>query len=346
MKKIKKFIFKYWLFILLATIATIFATIFFINKKTEETQEQLLSLGSPEIETVSISFSPNIKDFQKNFPAFEKKINVYEVGISSISDQQAIKIALDFGFTEKPNVTNFIYSWATEFNNLSIYLKEGIVGYGLNLLTHPELISGSPPLIKEVEIQGEEFLNKRGFLIPKKINLQVEEKYYVKVVGSYFMPSKQEDKETTLTYIKFIYKLNGKKIKGPGLNYISFYIGSDFKTARFDYNKIFEEIKTGDAYPLKSKEEVISSLQANPKISYLKRQDKYSDEYLILIEAVENLRSLSFENIELIYYKYSPLQTYLQPVFLITGTAQLKDGEAVEAGLYLPAIKDEYLLTP
>ena len=342
----KTFIKKYWLFILLATLASALTVIFFLNRGQEEIQKDLLSIPYPEIESVSSLTSPNIENLKNKFSAFEKKLNVYEVQESSFSDQEALNIALNFGFSQPPTVTDFIYNWATEFNNLSVYLKEGIVGYGLNLLDHPELISGPPPTIKEAENQGKEFLKKEEFLIPQDIELQVDEQYYAKVEGSYFEPSKQDDIKTTLVYIKFIYLLNDKKIKGSGLDFISFYIGSDFKITRFDYNKIFKNINLLNSYPLKNEDEVLSSIKANPKISYLKNQDKYSDEYLPIKETVNNLKSLSFENIELIYYKQNSSQSYLQPVFLITGTAQLKNDEVVEVGLYLPAIKDEYLLTP
>jgi len=346
MKKIKEFILKYWLFIFLAALVATLASIFLVNREVKEGKDQLLSISSPKIETIPTSISPNLKNLKNNFPDFDQKLPVFEVSGLSLSNQESLKIASDFGFNQVPNVTDSIYDWSTEFNDLSIYLEEGIINYGLNLLNHPELISGSPPSIEEAENQGREFLKKEGFLLPKEIEVELEETYYAKVIGSYFEATKEEDKEKTLTYIKFIYKLNNKKIKGLGLNDFSFFIGSDFKIARLDYSRMFKEIKSIDLYPLKNKEAIINSLQSKPRISYLKRQDHYSNEYLFLEEDVKTLKNLSFDNIELIYYKYSPLQTYLQPVFLITGTAQLENNEVVETGLYLPAIKDQYLLTP
>jgi len=39
-------------------------------------------------------------------------------------------------------------------------------------------------------------------------------------------------------------------------------------------------------------------------------------------------------------------ENYLIPLFLISGKGTLKNGEQVEISLYLPAVKDDYLLNP
>ena len=348
MIKIKTFFHKYWLFILLATIGTILAAFYFFNKTTLLKEKEILTgIIAPKI-TYYSSIKPNLNSLESNFPDFPEKIEIFQVNYSSFSDEQAIKISKDFGYQENPLVTNdiygSIYTWSNDFNNLSVYLKEGKFHYGLDLLRNPELISGLPPSIQESKNKFSELLKEKGLEPLNKISVDfINEGYYFGDEAN-FIKTNQEDPKRTFAFLQALYKVNNSKIDGPETPLISLYFANNFQIARFDYSKIFEKIDLLDFYPLKAQPEVIETIQNNPQISFLKNSEGFYQENLIYDEKLPELKNLSFNKIELIYYKEVSQQTSLQPVFLITGTAVLNDGTQAEAGLYLPAIKDEYLL--
>ena len=348
MIKIKFFFQKYWLFIILAATVTILAYFYFFQRNSpQEKKENLIPFSSPKINFYE-SINPDLSQLEKDFPDFKKEIEIYQVSDNFISDQSALKISKDFGYSENPIVTNDtrgpIYTWSNEFNNLSIYLKEGRFQYGFDLLRNPELIQGEPPGIQESEQKFKELLKEKGLNYPEKVSLEFTEESYYLTSGANFLKTSQIDPKKSFAFLQALYKINGLKIIGPEKPLISVYFGNNFQIARFDFAKIFEKIDLLDKYPLKGKEEILKSIKDNPQISYLNNKEGFYNENLIYGEEIPSLKSLSFEKIELIYYKEVQSQSYLQPVFLIMGSAVLEDGTQAEVGLYLPAIKDEYLL--
>lgn len=344
MNKIKIFFRKYWLFILLATLVTILALFYFIQKEISPQKEtNLLSLSKPEIKNLS-TITPNLNELEKNFPSFSKTLEVYQVDKTLITDQQAVKIAQNFDFKENPSVTNYIqgplYNWANSQATLTIYLKEGRFQY----VSNQGLIKGEPPAFKEAENKLKEILKEKELLPPEKIKTEISQENFYFSNGTNFIKTTSDNPQKSFAFIEFIYKINNFRIDGPETPLISVYFANNLQIVRFDFSKIFEKIDSLNFYPLKTKDEIIKNLKENPRISFLKDIKSFYQENLISGEKVPDLQSLSFNKIEIIYYKNITEQTSLQPVFLITGTAVLKDGTQAEVGLYLPAIKDQYLL--
>jgi hypothetical protein len=344
----KKFLKKTWLFVLLAALATILGVFYFTQQRDSASKtDNLLSLIPPDIKTYN-SPVPNLNNLENNFPEFKNALEVFQVNNYSISDQEALNLAQGFGYQDNPIITNNIngpiYSWSNEFNNLSIYLQEAKFQYGLDLLNHPELISGQPPDLQKTEEEFRIFLSQRNLIPQDPIILKPNEKDFYLIGGTNFIKTNSKNPQAKLTFLSFNYELNGLIINGPRTPLISAYFDNNFQIARFDYSKIFSTISLLNLYPIKNKEEVLKNLKNNPQISFLKNSESLYQESLILGETIPDLRDLSFNKIELIYYQSPQKQTYLQPVFLITGQAVLNDGRAAEVGIYLPAIKDEYLL--
>lgn len=339
MGKIKSFFIKYWLFILLATLATILSG-FHLKNKFPSPQEvkKLLPLPLPSLESQSLHASPNISTLEKNFPSFEKNIAVYQVVSSPLSDQQAISIANRLGFTEPPTVSqnyqgDAIYDWSKEEKSLSINLRWGSINYHLTPSTPQNL---TPLSFSRVENIAKNFLEENKFLPPEGIILKLKEISWANDFG-YGIEKVLSSQNANLVQIDFEYEIDNKKLINS-----SVVIGVNFKEqiTQFTYQYSFKEIKLLEMYPLKTKKEVIETIKTKPTISYLHIPNYYT----VTTEEFKNITNVTFDNIELVYYKYDPLQSYLQPVFLITGKARLKDGQEGEVGLYLPAIKDEYLL--
>lgn len=344
MNKTQTFLRKYWLFILLAAIATTLAIFYFISKSSSPIKKtNLLSLTPPEIKTFSvITFSSD--ELEKNYPPFSQEIEVYQVDETLINDQQAIKIAQNFGYNENPQVTNYlqgqIYNWSNNQDRLAIYIQGGTIQYTSNQI----LNKNEPPSLLEAENRLKEFLNEKELIPSEKITTEVKEKDFYFTDGSDFIKTTSVNSQKNFTFLKLVYKINNLIIDGPEQPSISIYFANNFQIVRFNFSKIFNEVNADSLYPIKTKDEIIKSIKENPRISFLKDISGFYEENLILEEKVPELKSLSFDKIELIYYKSINKQTSLQPVFLITGKAILKDGTQAEAGLYLPAIKDEYLL--
>ncbi len=346
MTKIKNFFHKFWLFIFLASISAILIMLFFLNKNSRIEEKKILtSIINPKISYYN-SIKPDIGSLESKFPDFPLQIEVFQVNSVNFSDREALKISQEFNYQEDPIIINDIYgpvyTWTNEFNNLSIYLKQGKFHYNLDLLRNPELISGLPPSIQESKIKFNELLEEKKLKPNEKFEIYfIDEGYFINN-DSNFIKTNQDDPQKKFTFLKAIYKIDNLKVNGPEEPLISIYFGNNFQIARFDYNKIFK-LTSLDNYPLKSKNDLLENIKQNPRLSYLKSEKGFYQENLINEDKID-LKSLSFEKIELIYYKETQTQSYLQPVFLITGKGVLIDGTQTEAGLYIPAIKDEYLL--
>jgi len=340
MKKIKIFFLKYWLFIFLATIVTILIG-FFVKTKIYPSKitEKLLSIPTSKIESSSISITPDFSQIEKKIPSFNKNQEVYQIIPSSFSDQEAILIGEKFGFLDQPVVSidnqgGSVYDWGNQEKYLSINLRWGSINYRTNPSKKGNL--DSLPDFSQVEKISKDFLDKNGFLPPESISLKINDIYYINDLG-FDLEKVSSSQNANLVEVIFGFEINNKKI----LN-LSAVLGVDSlgKVTYFNCQTTFKEIKLLDYYPLKTREEIIQTLKTESVINYLYIPNYYAATQ----EESKNITSIIFDNIELVYYKFDPLQSYLQPIFLITGKATLKDGQQGEVGIYLPAIKDEYLL--
>jgi hypothetical protein len=350
MIKIKKFVLKYWLFIFLTVIATVLLILYFNtqNKNTEtKTQEKLL-LTKPEINNQP-SIAPQINQLEDNFPSFDKNLMVYQVNNYIFDHEEAIRIGKEFGFEKEPEITSneinsHVYLWSDNIKYLSLYPKEGIIYFGLNLLQNPEIIKGEAPSIEKAEIESKTFLEKIQLSTSEKISLELKKSAYIKLTKGYFDETNKNDPQRTLTNLTFVYKINNYEIQGFTPITIDIFLDSQFNIINFSSQKIFQKIEELDLYPIKTKEEVILSLKTNPQISFLKDLKSNLQSEITLEYSLEELKQINFNKIDLIYFKNKNYQSYLQPVFLIAGEGILINETKVEVGLYIPAIKDEYLL--
>lgn len=343
--RIKNFFLKYWLFIFLSALVTFFSFFYFINTNKIQKDKSILKL--PLLKNLEIDFypilttpkySPKIKEA---FSSFNKTIPIYQLNLASLSDQEAIKIAQKLGFLNQPKVNydqqgGSIYNWDEDDKSLLINLSWGTVNYNLNLSNYQNINPESLPSFNQAEEIAKNFLRENNFYPPEKINLETKNISYV---SNWDVELKKVTslKEATLIQVEFIYKIDNKEIINP---YINFAINNQNQVVILRYQNLPKEIKNFESYPLKTAEELIKAVTEKKSISYL----QISDYYGAVFEESKNIIDLNLNNINLVYYISSLKQLYLQPVFLITGEATLKDGSIGEIGIYIPAIKDEYLL--
>ncbi len=343
MNSIKRFFKKYWLFIILALIAGTLLSLYVVNKLDEdEIREDLSLVSPPKIKGFPLNTNLNYSGLQKEKIEIKEE-NVYEIDNYLFSDQEAISIAQKFNFKTIPEVyqdqenNNIFYEWSEGNKYLSINLSMAEVEYQRDDL---ELISQEKGILSNLS-QAEEiarkFLGDFQLLPPENINLVLDFKKYLQINEVYFNEVKSPQ-EASLLQLNFRYQIKEKRLSGAS---ISLYLTKNNEIFRLIYNPSFKEIKDIGLYPLKTKEEVIKELEMVDFLHYIDKEN-----YYVTSDEIKNLSAVNLNKIKLTYLRTAQKENYLIPLFLISGQGLLKNGEKVEVGLYLPAIKDEYLLTP
>lgn len=343
MNSIKTFFKKYWLFIVLALIAGALISLYFINKiREDEIREDLILIPTPKIERFSIKTPLSYSGLQKEKINVKEEI-VYEIKPSLLSDKEAISIAQKFNFKTIPEVyqdqenNNIFYEWSEVDKYLSINLLTGEIEYqkeDLKSVSQEKDISIDS---KQAEKIARSFLENHQLLPPEDINLILSSKQYLQINEVHF--SKVDSlKEAHLLQLNFQYQINEKSLSRAFINIL---LDKNNNIFRLIFKPSFKEIKNIAFYPLKTKKDILKELKVVNFIHYLSKPD-----YPVTQDEVKNLSTINLNKIEVVYLKTNQKENYLIPLFFISGKGLLKDGEILEVGLYLPAIKDEYLLTP
>jgi len=340
--KMKKFFKNYWLIIFLALIASLLIGIFFIKKDegpwVNPNLEKLLPLPYPKFKEYQLKIPLNFNDLLKNFPELAQGEFVYEIENPFFTEQEAIEIAKNFGFKNDPELKNYdnkiYYEWNDPQKDFIINLTEGKINFtNKNPNLDTSLIS--LPDISKIDSAIKSILAEKELLPNEEINLLINDKSYLKLFG-YEYGTTNDPKEAFAIQVKLQYKL--KKIRFLE-NDVIILVGDKNEILKLDYQSIFKKIKILDSYPLKNKEEIIEKLKTLNSINYFKIINDYE-----LLGEPQNIKSVDLDKIELVYLKTDTPQSYLQPLFFISGQAVLNDGRVAEVGVYLPAIKDQYLL--
>lgn len=338
----KKFLKNYWLIIFLAFIASLLLGIFLIQRnktlKVVPKEEKLLSLPYPKFQKYQLKIPLNYNNLLKNFPELTQGEIVYEIENPFFSEQEAVKIAENFGFKNNPEFKDYnnkiYYEWDDPQKNLTINLTEGKIDFtNKNPNLDTSLIS--LPDISKIDSIVKSILEEMGLLPEEKINLLIKDKSYLKLFD-YEYGTTNDPKEAFAIQVNLQYEL--EKIKFLE-NDITILIGDKNEILKLSYQSMFKKIKILDSYPLKNKGEIIEKLKSLNLINYFKIINDYE-----LSAESQKINKISLNKIELIYLKTETPQSYLQPIFFINGQAVLDDGRSAEVGIYLPAIKEEYLL--
>ncbi len=343
MNSIKKIFKKYWLFIILALIVGILLSFYFINKfGGDETREDLPLVPSPKIKEFSLKTNLNYSELQKEKIDVKGK-NVYEVENYLISDKEAISIAQKLNFKIIPEVyqdqenNNIFYEWSEGGKYLSINLSMAEIEYQKENLDSISQEKGLLSNLDQAKEIARKFLGDFQLLPPENINLVLTSKKYLQINEIYFNEIKSPE-EANLLQLNFQYQIDEEPLSEA---LIDIYLTKNSEVFRLIYNPSFKEVKEIGSYPLKTKEELIKKLETINFLHYINKED-----YYITSDEIENLSTVNLNKIKVTYLKTEQKENYLIPLFLISGKGLLKSGEDVEVGLYLPAIKDQYLLTP
>lgn len=333
--------------IVLMAVATIIGFLYFWARSVPKEKVEipaLPTLPTIEIKQQPITVKPQFSQLRGKFANFPKELKVYQIDSPKISHDQAIKIATSFAFEETPQIFQDIklgpdYNWSSPENYLSITINRGSVSYGLDLLNNPGILKGNLSSLEEIKTTAISFLDRQIIPLPQDLKPTIKQTQYLKKSGPTYKPAVSPE-EADVVQIDFQFKINEMEIFQPIPNAspLRFRIGPEMKIVSLDYQPPFSNFAISNSYFLRTEKEVLKEIEATPKISYL--QFPYG--YLPTQEDYQKIRSIEFTNVKLGYYQPLLPENYLQPVFLIFGTVQLRTGQIGEAFLYLPAVSEKY----
>lgn len=339
----KKFLKKYWLLIFLAFIASLLLSLFLINRQIIVSQksekEDLFLLPAPKITSYPVKVRLDFSNLLSNFPSLPLRENVYEFSNPSYSNEEAMVIAKKLEFNTQPISENYngevFLSWKEEERYLSINLKKGSIEFSNTrkdlFLPVPSLL----PNINNIEPFAKSFLQEKGLLPKDEVNIIIVSKSYLESFGEEYEEVNKNDNAFAIQ-AKIEFQLKDINLTGIGINLV---VGKNNEVIKFNSELGLKNVQLLTSYPLKEKKEVIQIIQKADFINFINIPNNY-----LPYEEIKQLREISFNKIEVVYLKTSPTQNYLQPIFFISGQGTLIDGRTSEIGIYIPAIKDEYLL--
>jgi len=339
MIKIKFFLKKYWLFLILSLIIGSLIGIYLINKNQGQKVKSLLSIPSQKIESYPVKAHFNINLLEENIKNIDHELDVYEISNIPFSNEEALKIANIFNLNNQPKVytdqrtNNIFYEWLTEDKFLTINLSNRTINFELitpNLEKNNQLSD-----LNVFETLSQNLLKENQLYPQEPINLDLKNKNYLKINKTLYQETNSLI-EANGVIIKYQYQISNKKIVGAE---ISLVFNSNKELIKFNYQPPPKLIKFISLYPLKNKTEIIKELENIKAINFFDIPNYYAT-----YSEIKNLNKIDLNKIEIVYIKNELSQGYLQPFFLISGEGVLNDGRTAEVGLYLPAIKDEYLL--
>ncbi|MCJ7804687.1 hypothetical protein MUP35_03085 [Patescibacteria group bacterium] len=341
----KNFLKKYWLFITLAFVVSVLTGWYFINKftipKEIKESENLLSIPQQKINSYPLKVKPGFDYLISHFPEMVKNLETYEVETFIFSEEELSNLAERFGFGNEPKIIEDkttkerIYAWGDSEKSLSINPVKANIDY-IFINESPDSLIKNPFNINATKDYIRNFLIEKG-LYPKdeKISLELKNSSYLKPIGNEYEKTNNPN-ESAVANFEFQYLINNYHLIETSINFL---IGNNNEILKFYYRPSFKMIKSIGLYPLKTKEKIINDLKSFNSINYFEIISDYS-----FPEESRDIKTADFNEINLVYIKNATSQSYLQPFFFIKGQAILNDGRIAEIGIYLPAIKDEYLL--
>jgi len=346
MMNLKKFILKYWVFILLAFLVAFFTSTYFINKYQPKIKvEDLLKIPILALSSYQIKNQPEYSSLEKDFPQLKKEALVFEIKKQIFSNQEAISIANRFNFKNEPTVQqdqsskDIFYFWEDEeIGNLSINLSKGEVNY-----TNKKGFLFIPGIKRKLPSLNEAENFTWSFIKEKEFSPLIENTNLVLIKNQYYKDKESDIEEVNspenadFINLSLEYQINNINVKEAAINLT---IGENLEILKFNYSSLFSELKELSLYPLKGKSEILQALKNNKTINNLRLIGGDT----IIKDDSQNIKNIDLNEIELVYLKTEIPQPYLQPIFFISGQAILNNERAAKVGIYLPAIKDEYLL--
>lgn len=334
------FIKKYWLFILLATIATILGFLW-ANKPAEQPRgKEVIGRPLPVLQKTALPGKNIDPKTQVTNTAEPQNTSLPVLSLTRkapFSPQEASAIATALGFTIEPFVSQDIqegqvYSWTERNNFISIGARSQKVSFGRDLLLAPAPTTGQLPSLDTAKAQVFSLLKSAGLSAWEETTTR----------SRYISLSESVPIETTLENAVFL-EINMSAEFG-GLNLVNrdpelvlarTWFDKQGKIARFDWKNPIEFLNKTEEYSLKDKGETDSLLPQEGKI--VKIGDGSFEN-----PNPEDLLTINITTIKAAYFVPDE-GVLIEPIFILQGEAISNSGQSYPVWIYLAAVKEAYL---
>ncbi len=346
----KKFNFRQ-IVIALVIIAGIIGVVLIINLETKRSRstnivqnpENEVNLNIPKLDSPNIQSSyPEITSkyqIAANLPNnlnLPQTLPIYRVENPLFQEKDITQLAKNLGFSIKPTKsTNYqgetVYSYYEGYKTLEILLNQKNITFNTGVFIKDPITT--IPNNKDIEKNVVEYLKKNHLINPDE-NIELTNTERLQEGESYGNKNSQPYVGLTATFTK---KLETFPLLGSGFQSgnIQVTLNSELEIMSVQMTAV-PQITKLDLYPLKSKEDIVNSLQdailsdldiTNPGELYSK-----------------TVKLITIRNIEVVYLEVKQKdQASLEPFFLLKGTAGYSDGTSSAATLQLPAISSDYI---
>lgn len=351
MTKIISFLKKYWLFVLLAALATIISLVW-VNQRAKR-ERPLVPGPSPTgiLPQPQSQFSQiigegpyyNILFSEAEFANIPQVLPVYQTKEFTKEEitSHYNKIITDLGFSgapeEQQRPDGQYLNWRKEENYLGISVSSGqfVFSGKANLSSSPETTTFSSSQIQNLVKQkliSWELISEEAKI--KEIN-------GFGVAGLELIPIPNLSQAVVFQVI-IEPDFEGHPLVGlgPAMNLIEVKIDYQGVLLSLFFNLHQVDKETVDNYPIKSFEETTKEIkegQAQVIQVLTAEQEERST------PSLEEILAVKFSSISIAYYETTETQEFYQPIFLLKGNISLKEGETLSASFILPAISGEYL---
>jgi len=352
MKKIINFFKQYWLFILLATIATIILLLW-LSQRVKRTRPPVPGptptagvLPQPQSKFSQLlgeGIYYNILFSESEFDKIPQTLPVYQTKEFTKEEiiSRYVKIISDLGFSGNPEEQQ-------RPDGKYLVWQEGNNYLGINVSSGQFMFSGKTSLSSSPETTTFTSSQIQNLIKQKLISWElISEEAKIKEINGFGVAGLELVPVPNLSQAVIFqiiiepyfesYSLVGL---GPAKNLIE--AKADYQgillSLFFNLHQVDREIV--DYYPIKSFEETtreIKNGQAQVIQVLTSKQEERS------IPSLEEILSVKFTSITVAYYETTEAQEFYQPIFLLKGNISLKEGEILQATFILPAISGEYL---
>lgn len=334
--KVFEFLGKYWLFVLLGTLATIVVALKIITSQKTPPPSPIKPVSptpsAPVLKLEGKALPQNTR-FLASTDTLPKTAKTYQGREKRLPDEQANQIAQKLGFAQPPTkdkgILGTFYFWNSEDYSLNILLDLLGIDYNLNgYQTLPK--EGELPSQSQAQTILDNLLDELG-LQPSFELIGLNPRYF-KIKGTGFIETTPQ--EADFLQVGFVFSFQNSQLVSTSLFEPDVYlrIGRGGKLARFRYKAYFSEFTEERAFPLKNQEQIVSTLVSEGKII---DQDFTSEAAIWGLDFTE----AEFDQISLVYYEPTDKNQLVQPIYFLSGKGTLADGQQTRIVAYLPALQ-------
>lgn len=318
-----------------AVILMVLYYVFFLRKPQPQLSTQIPIPSIVDRSEIKLNIESQLKPDSIKIPA---TLPVYTVTTGSISFGEADTIAKNLGFTgqaERSSDVNsgIVYDWISDTSELLVIASVRVIDYKNTIIS--DLLAAFPTEA-DLATQAKTFLQKNGFL--EGTDVEFTSVGYLKADATEYGAS---DKNAgNIADVQFVEKAGDYPIVNstPGVGSISVKIDRAKNVVAVYIDKSGKILDKKD-YPTKSFKDLVANLP-NAKIQMVGTPFHRDTD---IVDATQ-IKKIVVDSASIAYLKeYSSAQTFLQPIFVLRGAAQMQSGESLSALLYLPALSDQSL---